>query len=141
MISIKVNGNRSDVAGYLSFYSSEMISELVGCKEEEITYESSVNDYFFKGDITEDIFIEVNVTMPDVFEEHIHDITNIIVKYVGFFTNKCRVYYNLIEAKNIFIYDVSKQHDDCHDCDHEEDEHEYCEDHDCDCDEDCHNHD
>lgn len=107
MVSIKVNGNRSDICGYLSYYSNDQVAELLGCKEDEITYESNVNDYFYKGDLREDVFLEISITMPKAYEIHIHELTSIIVKHVGIFTNKCRVYFTLIEPENIFVYDAT----------------------------------
>ena len=46
MIKINVNGNRSDIAGYISYYSSKEIAPLLEIDEKDIVYESAVVDYF-----------------------------------------------------------------------------------------------
>jgi len=84
MIKINVNGNRSDIIGYVSYYSSEEIANLLGVKPEQIVYETTVVDYFMHGDITFDTDIIVHVTITDNHFDKIQELTNIIVKYVGY---------------------------------------------------------
>ena len=143
MIKINVNGNRSDVIGYVSYYSCEEIANLLEISQEDIVYETTVTDYFLHGDITFETEVVVHVTITDNYFEHIQEITNILVKYVGFFTSKCKVYYDVIDSRLVYIYDNTgkqKKHEcGCHHheetcgcgCHHEE-EHECC------CGDDCH---
>ena len=151
MIKINVNGNRSDIIGYVSYYSSEEIANLLDIKQEEIIYETTVVDYFLHGDITFDTDIIVHVTITDNYFDKIQELTNIIVKYVGYFTNKCKVYYDVIDSRLVYVYEAKgkKQHDEHHCCcgHHHEEEHcgcghhheEHCE---CGCEEghECHCH-
>jgi len=106
MIKINVNGNRSDIIGYVSYYSCEEIAELLGIGQEEIIYETTVVDYFLHGDITFDSEIIVKVTITDNYFNYIQELTNIIVKYVGYFTNKCKVYYEIIDSRLVYLYEV-----------------------------------
>lgn len=108
MIKIKVNGNRSDITGYLSYYSTEVISDLLEIDESEIIFESNVNDYFKHGDLSEEVYVEVKVTMPNTYKNQMNNLTNVIVKFVSYFTNSCRVYYELVNPKHIYIYRASE---------------------------------
>jgi hypothetical protein len=51
MIKISVNANRSDIAGYISYYSCKEIAPLLEIDEKEIIYETAVVDYFAFGDV------------------------------------------------------------------------------------------
>lgn len=144
MIKININGNRSDVIGYVSYYSCQEIADLLEINQDDIVYETTVTDYFLHGDITFETEIIVHVTITDNYFEHIQELTNIIVKYVGFFTNKCKVYYDVIDSRLVYIYE-NKGKDKKHNCNsvhHEEDScgcgccHEHDENHECHCDED-----
>lgn len=146
MIKINVNGNRSDVIGYVSYYSCEEIASLLDVNQDEIIYETNVTDYFLHGDITFETDVIVHVTLTDNYFNHIQELTNIIVKYVGFFTNKCKVYYDVIDSRLVYIYDnkgKEKQHGCGCGCHHEEENHECCHhhhegDHECHCHEEGH---
>ena len=150
MIKINVNGNRSDIISYVSYYSCEEIAELLEISQEEIIYETSVVDYFLHGDITFDSEVIVKVTITDNYFEHIKELKNIIVKYVWYFTNKCQVYYEVLDSRLVYMYEVKdkkKNHEEGHCCcGHHEGTHECecgehgcgCDDHECEC---GHNHD
>lgn len=141
MIKINVNGNRSDIIGYVSYYSSEEIADLLEINQEEIIYETNVVDYFMHGDITFDSEIIVHVTITDNYFEHIEQLTNIIVKYVSYFTNKCQVYYDVIDSRLVYVYEVkgkkAKEHHGCGDehccCHHHHSEDCDCKEHECHC--------
>ena len=149
MIKINVNGNRSDVIGYVSYYSCEEIANLLEINQDEIIYETNVTDYFLHGDITFETEVIVHVTLTDNYFEHIQELTNIIVKYVGFFTNQCKVYYDVIDSRLVYIYD-NKGKEKKKGCHHHDESHECCcheGDHECHCHEEseeeheCHCHD
>ena len=150
MLKINVNGNRSDVIGYVSYYSSEEIANLLGINQDEIIYETTVTDYFMHGDITFETEVIVHVTLTDNYFEHIQELTNIIVKYVGFFTSKCKVYYDVIDSRLVYIYDNKGKkhgcgchHDEEHCCHHDHSEHEcHCHEdgNECNCGEECNCH-
>ena len=146
MIKININGNRSDIIGYVSYYSCEEIANLLEISQEEIIYETTVTDYFLHGDITFEPEIIVHVTLTDNYFEHIQELTNIIVKYVGFFTSKCKVYYDVIDSRLVYIYDNkgkkqnrAHDHGEGHECcchhNHEEEHECHCheENHECHC--------
>lgn len=116
MIKINVNGNRSDIISYVSYYSCEEIAELLDVSAEEIIYETEVVDYFLHGDITFDSEIIVKVTITDNYFNYIQDLTNIIVKYVGYFTNKCKVYYEVVDSRLVYIYEVKDKKNKKHEC-------------------------
>ena len=77
-----------------------------------------------------------DVTEEDV--EHIQELTNIIVKYVGFFTNSCKVYYYVIDSRLVYIYE-NKKGKGKKECSHHEEESHHCccheEGHECHCNE------
>lgn len=127
MIKINVNGNRSDIIGYVSYYSCEEIANLLEINQDEIIYETTVTDYFLHGDITFEPEIIVKITLTDNYLEHIQELTSIIVKYVGFFTSKCNVYYDVIDSRLVYIYENKDKKKQCH-CNHEE--HDCCSHHD-----------
>jgi len=136
MIKINVNGNRSDVIGYVSYYSCEEIANLLEISQEEIIYETNVTDYFLHGDITFEPEVLVHVTITDNYFEHIQELTNIIVKYVGFFTEKCKVYYDVIDSRLVYIYENKKGKGKKQDSHHKEESHKCCcheEGHECHC--------
>jgi hypothetical protein len=127
MIKINVNGNRSDVIGYVSYYSCEEIANLLEISQDDIIYETTVTDYFLHGDITFETEVIVHVTLTDNYFEHIQELTNILVKYVGFFTNKCKVYYDVIDSRLVYIYDNKGKEKKCGcGCHHDEENHECC---------------
>ena len=109
MIKINVNGNRSDIISYVSYYSSEEISQLLDIDQEEIIYETTVTDYFLHGDITFESEVIVKVTMTDNYFNYIQDITDIVVKYVSYFTNKCQVYYEILDSRLVYVYEVKNK--------------------------------
>ena len=126
MIKINVNGNRSDIISYVSYYSCEELSQLLDIDQEELIYETTVTDYFLHGDITFESEVIVKITLTDNYFNYIKDITDIVVKYVSFFTNKCQVYYEVLDSRLVYVYEVknSKKVDaDEHCCCHE---HEGC---------------
>lgn len=138
MIKININGNRSDIISYVSYYSCEEIANLLKINQDDIIYETNVTDYFLHGDITFESEIIVNVTLTDNYFEHIQELTNIIVKYVGFFTSKCKVYYDVIDSRLVYIYDNQGNEKKCGcGCHNEENNHECCghghEEHECCC--------
>jgi len=153
MIKININGNRSDIISYVSYYSCEEIAELLDISAEEIIYETSVVDYFLHGDITFDSEIIAKVTITDNYFNYIQELTNIIVKYIGYFTNKCQVYYEVIDSRLVYLYEVKgnkknkgsneyseEDHECCCGHHHDEEDHECCcghhhdeEDHECCC--------
>lgn len=145
MIKINVNGNRSDIISYVSYYSCEELAQLLDVSQDEIIYETTVTDYFLHGDITFESEVIVKITLTDNYFNYIKDITDIVVKYVSFFTNKCQVYYEVLDSRLVYVYEVknSKKVDaDEHCCCHgHEDHHCGCghhhgEEHECHCEED-----
>ena len=98
----------------------------------------------------------MNVTLTDNYIDHINEITNIIVKYVSFFTDKCQVYFDIIDSRLVYIYEnknkkkveankYSEENHECscehhdhhnHNCEHHHDHEHGCNhhhDHDCCC--------
>lgn len=130
MIKININGNRSDIISYVSYYSCGEIAELLDVSQDEIIYETEVVDYFLHGDITFENEIIAKVTITDNYSKYIEELTNIIVKYVSYFTNKCQVYFELIDSRLVYVYEVKgKNVDECdgeHCCCHEHDEGCHC---------------
>lgn len=127
MIKINVNGNRSDVIGYVSYYSCEEIADLLEINQDDIVYETVVTDYFLHGDITFETEVVVHVTITDNYFDKIQELTNILVKYVGFFTNKCKVYYDVIDSRLVYIYENKNKTKECGcgcGCHHGEEDHE-----------------
>lgn len=140
MIKISINGNRSDIAGYISYYSSKEIAPLLEIDEKEIVYESAVVDYFAFGDVDFSTKVEAIVTLTDNYAEHIGEINDILAKYLSGFVSEFDIRYQIIDSNLVFSFKVApgKQHEcDCHgDCG--------CHGHECECDDehecDCHEH-
>lgn len=127
MIKINVNGNRSDIISYVSYYSCEELSQLLEIDQEEIIYETTVTDYFLHGDITFESEVIVKITLTDNYFNYIKDITDIVVKYVSYFTNKCQVYYEVLDSRLVYVYEVKnnkKEDTDEHCCCHHHEGHE-----------------
>ena len=156
MIKIRVNGNRSDIAGYISYYSCKEIAPLLEIDEKEVIYETPVVDYFAFGDIDFSTRVETVVTLSDNYAQHIGEINDILAKYLSGFVSEFDIRYEIIDSNLLYSFKVAAKnecdadgcecgchHDDCecgchHDdcecgCHHEhEEEHECCH-HDCKC--------
>ena len=124
MIKISVNANRSDIAGYISYYSAKEIAPILEIEEKEIVYESAVVDYFAFGDIDFNTKVETIVTITDNYIEHIGDINDILAKYLSGFVSEFDIRYQIIDSNLLYSFKVAprKQNDDeeheCH-CHHE----------------------
>lgn len=148
MIKISVNANRSDIAGYISYYSCKEIAPILEIDEKEIVYETAVVDYFAFGDIDFSTKVETIVTITDNYVEHIGEINDILAKYLSGFVSEFDIRYEIVDSNLLYSFKVaSKEHectcgDDCHcgnDCDCG------CHEHECNCKEDnhecqCHDH-
>ena len=129
MIKISINGNRSDIAGYISYYSSKEIAPLLEIDEKEIIYESPVVDYFAFGDIDLNTRVEATVTIGNEYVAHMDEISDILAKYLSGFVSEFYIRYEIIDTSSIYAYKVEGKP--CH-----------CEDDDCECSEHtCHCHD
>ena len=138
MIKISVNANRSDIAGYISYYSGKEIAPLLEIDEKEIVYESAVVDYFAFGDIDFTTKVETVVTISDNYVEHIGSINDILAKYLSGFVAEFDIRYQIIDSNLIYSFKVA-EHNECH-C-HEEGEC-HCHEDGCSCGEgECHCHD
>ena len=80
MIKISINGNRSDIAGYISYYSSKEIAPLLDVEESEIVYETVVADYFAFGDVDMNTKVEALITISNDYVSYIDDLSEIIAK-------------------------------------------------------------
>ena len=130
MIKISVNANRSDIAGYISYYSCKEIAPLLEIEEKEIIYESAVVDYFAFGDIDFATKVETVVTLTDNYAQYIGDINDILSKYLSGFVTEFDIRYQIIDSNLVYSFKVapSEKHCHCHDgCE--------CEEHECHCDE------
>ncbi len=139
MIKISVNANRSDIAGYISYYSCKEIAPLLEIDEKEVVYESAVVDYFSFGDIDFSTKVETLVTLTDDYAEHIGEINDILAKYLSGFVTEFTIRYQIIDSNLVYSFKVAPSK--CH-CNEEGcscNEH----DHDCNCNEkgcSCHEH-
>ena len=133
MIKININGNRSDIISYVSYYSCEEIAELLDVSADEIIYETAVVDYFLHGDITFDSEVIVKVTITDNYFNYVQELTNIIVKYVGYFTNKCKVYYEVLDSRLVYLYEVKGKDKKTNPDEYKEEHHCCCGEHGCEC--------
>ena len=140
MIKISINGNRSDIAGYISYYSSKEIAPLLEIDEKEIIYEAPVVDYFAFGDVDFNTRVEATVTIGNEYVPHMDEISDILAKYLSGFVSEFYIRYEIIDTSLIYAYKVEGKpchhHEDGCGCGcHHEDECD-CEDHDCHCNED-----
>lgn len=157
MIKISVNANRSDIAGYISYYSCKEIAPLLEIDEKEIIYETAVVDYFAFGDIDFSTRVETVVTISDNYVDHIGEINDILAKYLSGFVSEFDIRYEIIDSNLLYSFKVAPAkkcdcnedcdcgcqdgkectcHDECH-CHDDECECHCCHDHDehdCDCD-------
>ena len=100
MIKISVNGNRSDIAGYISYYSAKEIAPLLDIDEKEIIYETPVVDYFAFGDIDLSTRVETVVTITDNYVSSIGEITDILAKYLSGFVETFDIRYEIINSNS-----------------------------------------
>jgi hypothetical protein len=145
MIKISVNANRSDIAGYISYYSCKEIAPLLEIDEKEIVYESAVVDYFAFGDIDFSTKVETVVTISDNYAQHIGDINDILAKYLSGFVSEFDIRYEIIDSNLLYSFKIASSkcecgdechcHEDGHECHCNEDGHEcHChEEHECHC--------
>lgn len=137
MIKISVNANRSDIAGYISYYSCKEIAPLLEIDEKEIVYESAVVDYFAFGDIDFSTKVETVVTLTDNYAQHIGEINDILAKYLSGFVSEFDIRYQIIDSNLLYSFKVAPAQHQCHCGEHECDcEHDHCH-----CDDECDNHD
>ncbi len=143
MIKISINANRSDIAGYISYYSSKEIAPLLEIDEKEIIYEAPVVDYFAFGDVDFNTRVEATVTIGNEYVSHMDEISDILAKYLSGFVSEFYIRYEIIDTSLIYAYKVEGKPCHCHDdgCDCE-DGACHCHDDGCDCEGDaCHCHD
>lgn len=152
MIKISINANRSDIAGYISYYSSKEIAPLLEIDEKEIIYEAPVVDYFAFGDVDFNTRVEATVTIGNEYVPHMDEISDILAKYLSGFVSDFYIRYEIVDTSLIYAYKVEGKP--CHDgeCDcgdechcHDEgchchDEGCHCHDEKCGCGEECHCH-
>ena len=149
MIKISVNANRSDIAGYISYYSAKEIAPLLDIDEKEIIYEASVIDYFAFGDVDFNTKVETVVTISDEYASKMDEIADILAKYLSGFVSEFTIRYEVIDSNLIYAYKVEgKPHHECEcgcehdheDCHCHEHEHEcHCHDgEECTCGDECH---
>ena len=139
MIKISINANRSDIAGYISYYSCKEIAPLLEIDEKDIIYETPIVDYFAFGDIDFSTRVETIVTISDNYAEHIGTINDILAKYLSGFVSEFDIRYEIINSNLIYSFKVAPSKENKDDCDcgcHHEHEDCECEDH-CECDHDC----
>lgn len=160
MIKISVNANRSDIAGYISYYSCKEIAPLLEIDEKEIVYETAVVDYFAFGDIDFSTKVETIVTITDNYVEHIGEINDILAKYLSGFVSEFDIRYQIIDSNLLYSFKVASKkecncedgeecgcgchHHDCH-CEDGEECSCGCHEHECHCDDEehecsCHEH-
>ena len=147
MIKISVNANRSDIAGYISYYSAKEIAPMLEIDEKEIVYESAVVDYFAYGDIDFATRVEALVTITDNYVDHIGDINDILAKYLSGFVSEFDIRYQIIDSNLVYSFKVEGRPEcecgeECHCHEHgcECGEECHCHEHGCECDDDCHCH-
>lgn len=137
MIKISVNANRSDIAGYISYYSCKEIAPLLEIEENEIIYETVNVDYFAFGDVDFSTKVETVVTISDNFIDHIGEINDILAKYLSGFVSEFDIRYEIINSNLIYSFKVASSHE-CHcsdDCGCKEGKECTCQD--CHCDDEC----
>lgn len=137
MIKISVNANRSDIAGYISYYSAKEIAPLLEIDEKEIVYESAVVDYFSFGDIDFATKVETLVTISDNYAEHIGEINDILAKYLSGFVSEFDIRYEIIDSNLLYSFKVAPSKCHCNDehceCGHDHECHCHDDDHECHC--------
>ena len=141
MIKISVNANRSDIAGYISYYSCKEIAPLLEIDEKEIVYESAVVDYFAFGDIDFSTKVEAVVTITDNYAHHIGEITDILAKYLSGFVSEFDIRYQIVDSNLLYSFKVAPANHECNCKDHECGcEHGHCDCHEdeCDCEDEQH---
>ena len=150
MIKISINGNRSDIAGYISYYSSKEIAPLLEIDEKDIVYESAVVDYFAFGDVDFNTKVEALITISNEYIGSMEEIANILAKYLSGFVSEFTIRYEIVDTNLIFAYKVEgapskgchcHDHDGCH-CEEDDECHCHdgchCEDDECHCHDGCH---
>ena len=104
MILVKVYGERTDVAAYLSYYAKEEIKVLTDAKDEEIFFETVVSGYCLDGDLVEVNQLMVEVVMDSKYENEAEKIAGVINYYGTYFTNNVYVYFSIKNENQSFNF-------------------------------------
>lgn len=111
MILVKVYGERTDVAAYLSYYAKEEIKVLTEVKDEELFFETVVSGYCLDGDLVEVNQLMVEVVMDSKYAEEASKIADVINYYGTYFTNNVYVYFSLKDDRLGFTYSNQEKKD------------------------------
>ena len=138
MILVKVLGERTDVAAYLSYYAKEELKTALGVKDNEVVFEVVVSDYFVDGDLKGFDGILINVFMDQEHSSKKKEIAEILNTYCNYFESLTWITFHEVDSKNSFVFENKGVKEfEHHDCE--------CEDHECHCHDDdckcgCHDH-
>lgn len=127
MILVKVLGERTDVAAYLSYYAKEELKTALGVKDNEVVFEVVVSDYFVDGDLKGFDGILINVFMDQEHGNKKKEIAEILNTYCNYFESLTWITFHEVDSKNSFVFenDGVKKFEDGEECE--------CEDHKCHC--------
>ena len=152
MILVKVFGERTDVAAYLSYYAKEELKVLTEANDEELFFETVVSGFCLDGDLVEVNQIVVEVVMDKKYEADSQKIAEVINYYATYFANNVYVYFSIKEENQAFSFLKQEkkefeteeltfmEEEEEHHCHCKEEGHEcHCheEGHECDCDGEC----
>ena len=104
MILVKVFGEWTDVAAYLSYYAKEEIKVLTEAEDEEIFFETVVSGFCLNGDLVEVNQIMVEVVMDKKYEADASKIADVINYYATYFTNNVYVYFSIKDQNHAFSF-------------------------------------
>ena len=152
MILVKVFGERTDVAAYLSYYAKEELKVLTEANDEELFFETVVSGFCLDGDLVEVNQIVVEVVMDKKYEADSLKIAEVINYYATYFANNVYVYFTIKEENQAFSFlkqekkefeseELKFEEDDCCHCMEGEEctcgDECHCHEGDCKCGEDC----
>ncbi len=136
MLLIKVLGERTDVASYLSYYAKLGLKDLLKIEEDEILFEVVVSDYFVDGDLKGYGGIVIEVTLEKEYESKKSEIAKILNSFCAYFETRTWIKFNVLDASDSFVFETKEikkfeEHNHCG-CGDECGCHNHC-DEDCDC--------
>lgn len=133
MVLVKVLGERTDVASYLSYYAKVGLKDLLKVNEDDILFEVVVSDYFVDGDLKGYGGIVLEVTLEKQYENKREEIAKLLNSFCSYFETKTWIKFNVLSKEDSFVFECAevKEFDHC-DCGcHEHECH--CHDEKCEC--------
>ncbi|MBE6124227.1 MAG: hypothetical protein E7184_01620 [Erysipelotrichaceae bacterium] len=108
MILIKILGERTDVASYLSYYAKVQLNDLLKINEDDILFEVVVSDYFVDGDLKGYGGIVIEVTIEKEHNNKKEEIAKILNSFCSYFETKTWIKFNVLDKSDSFVFESAE---------------------------------